>query len=104
VAIDGGKKQNQYLTWDVYPSHRPEEVKATATEVKMHLSFVPSGQTGTWQPLYYRVFGSVKARAEKRFRAAVVAALDSLVMLSNVWSAVPQDEILEAWSCCGLTN
>jgi len=61
----------------------------------MHLSFVPSGQTGTWQPLDYRVFGSLKARAKERFNAAVAASLltgeqrewgrnDALVMLSGV--------------------
>jgi len=37
------QNQAQYLIWDVYPSHRSEAVKATATEVKTQLSFVPSG-------------------------------------------------------------
>jgi len=66
------KKQNQYLIWDVYLSHISEEVKAT--EVKMQLSFLPGGQTGTWQPLDYRVFGCLKARARARSNAAVLAS------------------------------
>jgi len=76
---------------------------------------VPSGQTGTWQPLDYRVFGSLKARAKARFNAAVMYSLfkgkqrewgmnDALVMLSEVWSGMQQDEIIGVWSRFGLTN
>jgi len=41
------QNQAQYLIWDVYPAHRSEAVKATATHANIHLSFVPRGQTGT---------------------------------------------------------
>jgi len=69
------QNQAQYLVWDVCPSHRSEAVKATAAKVNMHLSFVPSDLTATWQPLDYRVFGSLRARANERFNAAVSASL-----------------------------
>jgi len=105
-------KQYQCLIWDVYPSHRCEAVKTSAAKVKIHLSFVPSGLTATWQPLDCRVFGSLKAPAKERFNAAVLASLhggeerewgrsDALVMLSKVWSAIPQEETIAAWSRLG---
>jgi len=69
------KKESQYRIWDVYPSHRSEAVKDAAVKANIQLSFVPSGQTGTWQSLDYRVLGSLKARAKARFNAAVMDSL-----------------------------
>jgi len=43
--------QTQYLIWGVYRSHRSESVKTTAAQVKIHLSFVPSGLTGPNYPI-----------------------------------------------------
>jgi len=102
--------QEQYFIWDVYPAHRSEAVKDAAVKANIQLSFVPNGQTATWQPLDCRVFGSLKARAKGRFNAAVTASLftgeqpewgmnDALVMLAEVWRAMPEEETGDAWSC-----
>lgn len=102
----------KYLIWDIYSAHRAEEVKDFAIQNDVSLGFVPSGQTGEWQPLDYRIFGSLKQRAKERFDAAVAAALvrgeeyqpsfnDALIMLLEVWLLIDQEEILNAWQRLG---
>ena len=100
---------HKYLIWDVFAAHRSEEVRKYATEKRIHLAFVPSGQTDDWQPLDYRIFGAIKERAKERFDGAAVAAMlkgekfdptlnDALATLLDIWKGVPQDEVLGAWS------
>ena len=60
------------LLWDVYPSHKTDEIKNYAANNEIDLNFIPAGQTGEWQPLDYRIFGSLKQRARAEFNRSDV--------------------------------
>ena len=55
------------LLWDVYSTHRSESVEKYAQDNGIALQYIPAGQTGEWQPLDFRIFGSLKARARNNF-------------------------------------
>ena len=105
-------KSPKYLIWDLFSAHKAERVRAFAAKKHVPLAFVPSGQTGTWQLLDYRIFGSLKQKAKARFDKEIAAAYargeephvsrnDALVMLQQIWKATPQDEVLNAWNRLG---
>ena len=105
-------KSHKYLIWDMFSAHQAQKVKEMAAKKHVHLAFVPRGQTGTWQPLDYRIFGSLKQKAKARFDKEIAAAYvrgeephvtrnDALVMLLQIWKGTPQDEVLNAWNRLG---
>ena len=101
---------HKYLIWDVFAAHRASDVRAFAQEQSIQLSFIPSGMTGEYQPLDYRVFGVLKQRAKERFDRAVILAMlrgetyeptlsDAVSTLLDVWGSLSQEIVLDAWAC-----
>ena len=98
------KREKSFLVWDMHSSHRRDEVKEAAREKGVHLSYIPAGQTGYWQPLDRSIFGALKKTAQSEFeRLAVVKGLtnvdliDALCTLVNAWDQLDSDVISRAW-------
>ena len=98
------KREKSFLVWDMHSSHRRDEVKEAAREKGVHLSYIPAGQTGYWQPLDRSIFGALKKTAQSEFeRLAVVKGLtnvdliDALCTLVNAWDQLDPDVISRAW-------
>ena len=92
-----------------YPSHKTDEIKNYAANNGLDLNFIPAGQTGEWQPLDYRIFGSLKQRARAAFDrsdvvtknnkgAIVINWATAVEILVKCWDEIPQDEVINAWS------
>ena len=70
--------------------------------------YIPAGQTGAWQPLDYRIFGSLKARARAEFDQHHVSVLEgneecinwerAISVLLDCWEQVSNEEIIESWA------
>lgn len=96
------------LLWDVYSAHRTENVKQFAARNDIGMMFIPAGQTGEWQPLDFRIFGSLKARAKAEFdkRHAVHRNGDeyeinwelAIDILIQCWDEISTEEAINAWS------
>ena len=97
------------LLWDVYPSHKTDDIKDYATNNGIKLSFIPAGQTGEWQPLDYRIFGSLKQRARAEFNrsdvitqnkeGAIVINWETAVrILVKCWEEIKPEEVINAWA------
>lgn len=96
------------MLWDVYAAHRAEPVKRFASDSGIGLLFIPAGQTGEWQPLDNRIFGSLKARARAEFdRQNVVVEEDNenyinwelaIMILVQCWEAIPESAIINSWA------
>jgi hypothetical protein len=61
--------------------------------------------TDKYQPLDRRIFESLKSWARARFDCVSIqnpgealTLIDAIAVLLDVWEAIPQDEILDAWS------
>ena len=96
------------LLWDVYPSHRTDTIKQYAADNDIQLNFIPPGQTGEWQPLDYRIFGSLKARAraafnrtdavfEKKGKKNIKWEI-AIGILMQCWEEISKNEVIKAWS------
>jgi hypothetical protein len=70
---------------------------------------IPAGQTGTWQPLDYRIFGILKPRAKleweaehaRQFQKGVKVKLNMLwaiACLAKVWGRIERRLVTRAWS------
>ena len=99
--------QNEWsvLLWDLHSSHRCDEVKAEAISQHVNLAFIPAGQTSEWQPLDRKIFGILKAKAQRMLNElCAVRQLDSLSMtdalliLLKVWDEIPSEVVRKAWS------
>lgn len=96
------------LLWDVYSTHRTENVQRFAAENGIGIMFIPAGQTGEWQPLDFRIFGSLKARAKAEFDRRHVVVRDgygltinwelAIDILIQCWDAISIVEAINAWS------
>ena len=97
------------LLWDVYPSHKTDDIKNYATNNGIELHFIPAGQTGEWQPVDYRIFGSLKQRARAEFnRSDVVTQNDEGAIVINwetavrilvkCWEEIKPEEVIKAWA------
>ena len=102
---DKARHHWSYLVWDLYASHRHQEVKDTATENSINLAYVPAGQTSLWQPLDVRVFGALKAHANSLLDAECVNRsltemnmVDALLILVRAWDDLPSETITSAWA------
>lgn len=90
------------LIWDVFISHRCDEVKTLAEELGIRLEFIPPGATGNCQPLDRRIFGNLKSRARARFDAFWAidhdpSMEDSIAMMLESWASIDQFEVLDAF-------
>lgn len=86
-----------YLLWD-------RGVKRKAHKRNVNLSFIPAGQTGTWQPLDRRVYGAVKCEAMERLNEicmdedlASLDIVDALSILMDVWNELPVEDVKKSW-------
>jgi hypothetical protein len=93
------------LIWDVDRAHREHGLKEYAASKGVRLLFIPPGMTDAYQPLDRRVFGSLKARERARFDerwienpGLALTLVDEIEILLEVWTAIPQGEIFDAWS------
>ena len=91
-----------FLLWDVHASHRTMEVKKKAEELGIGMTFVPAGQTPTWQPLDNKLFGMIKRQAHCLFNEQVMSKedqdiIDALVILATVIQALKPEKVRKAW-------
>ena len=91
-----------FLLWDVHASHRTNEVKKKAEELGIGMTFVPAGQTPTWQPLDNKLFGMIKRRAHTIFNEQVMKKedqdiVDALVILVTVVQELKPEQVRKAW-------
>jgi hypothetical protein len=97
------------LYWDVYASHRCQEVKDEAAEQAIELEFIPGGGTGDWQPLDRLVFGALKRKATALFDSASAKPIGlpdspkfdmkwALQILLDSWDALRPDTIRKSWA------
>jgi hypothetical protein len=92
------------LIFDVYPAHDSLRVKQFAEENNIEILYVPAGGTSKYQPLDYRIFGKLKARARNRFQDFVINNLfadgtyeEALDIIEECWELIPEDHIHKAW-------
>ena len=89
---------------DLHASHRAEEVQQFAGGLGIRIAFIPAGQTGTWQPLERRIFGSLKQRSIGMLSQQVgemspmdYDLCDAIKVLVRCWNDIKADEIRAAW-------
>ena len=99
------KDRKFHVIWDLHASHRNQNVQDHAREAEIGLTYIPAGQTDTWQPLDRRIFGNLKMRSVAAFNNYMVDhsleevdICDALVMLCQCWNLIEQKEIREAWN------
>jgi hypothetical protein len=102
---DQAGNSHSTLIWDVSSAHREQSVRESAANKRVRLLYIQAGMTGAFQPLDRRVFQSLKARARTRFDerwirdpGLALTLVDVIDILLDVWTAIPQGEILDAWS------
>lgn len=102
---DYNKGQRFFVVWDVHASHRHESVLEWARNHDIGIAFVPAGQTGTWQPLDRRIFGSLKARSQRILKESAVNEsfdkhdiMNAIGILVRAWKEISEDEIRNAWT------
>jgi hypothetical protein len=97
------------LIWDRFSAHCKQSIMDRCTSFHIDVAYIPAGQTGTWQPLDYRIFGILKPRArvawmhekerqEREGREAPFTMLWAVVMLVRVWNEIEKVRITEAWN------
>ena len=93
------------VMWDVHASHRHADVRDWASAHSVGLTFIPAGQTGTWQPLDRRLFGSLKARATRILNESMIDESfedhdmnRAISVLVQAWQEMGREEIRHAWS------
>jgi hypothetical protein len=93
------------LLWDTDIAHRDQAVKQYAAQKGLKLVFISPGMTDKYQPLDWRLFGSLKSRARARFDnlwiqhpGKTLTLMDAMAILLDVWETTSQEEILDAWS------
>ena len=94
-----------HVLWDLYPAHQDPRVIDAASAEEIGLTFIPAGQTGEWQPLDRRIFGSLKQRATKILNERMINEsfeqyniMDAVAILAEAWDQVTQEEILKSWA------
>ena len=94
-----------YLIWDLHASHRSSGIKKIAADERIVLSYVPAGQTGTWQPLDLKVFGALKqmARTSLDLECAerdldTMEMSDALAILLSCWRDIAKPVLKSAWA------
>ena len=99
------QKRSMCVLWDLHSSHRKDSVKEYAKKKNIHLSYIPAGQTGYWQPLDRKLFGIVKKQTQAELdRLTLKKSLseidmcDVLVILVNVWNSLEEETIQKAWA------
>jgi hypothetical protein len=91
------------MLWDVFAAHRAEDVKAFARERKVVLFYIPAGQTGSLQPLDYRIFGNVKAKVREDFMRRMISGETKISVIEAIktwlraWRTLTQEAVLKAW-------
>ena len=102
---DYTKEQRIFVVWDVHASHRNENVLQWARNHDIGVAFVPAGQTGTWQPLDRRIFGSLKARSQRILKERAVNEtfeehniMNAIGILVRAWREISEEEIRKAWT------
>ena len=100
--------QSFALLWDVYATHRTPLIKQYAQAHNIPLLFIPAGQTGEYQPLDFRIFGSLKARAKSEFdhnnvitqegNEQVINLPFAVELVLKCWEKISPKEIINAWS------
>lgn len=98
------KDRMLHIVWDLYASHREPRVVDAAATRDIGMTFIPAGQTGEWQPLDRRVFGSLKQRAVKILNERMIEdslencnIIDAIAILTQAWDQVTEEEIIKAW-------
>lgn len=93
------------LLWDLHSSHRCDEVKTEAVNRHVNLAFIPAGQTSVWQPLDRKIFGMLKAKAQKKLNELCAVThlesltmADALVILLQAWNEIPAELVRKSWS------
>ena len=97
-----------HVLWDMHASHRHAEVREWAASNDIGLTFIPPGQTGTWQPLDRRIFGELKSRATHLLNETILETAfethdmnHAISVLVRAWQLIPKDAIQKAWSHFG---
>ena len=92
------------LIWDVHPSHKNKVVAEKAAELDIGLRYIPSGQTGEWQPLDRKIFGAIKKQAHSRLNKMMssrdlegIDIIDAVKILCEVWAELSKETVLAAW-------
>ena len=93
-----------HVIWDLHASHRDQRVQDWAAASEIGLTFIPAGQTDTWQPLDRKIFGSLKQRAVLELHNQMIDRdladcdiNDAIKILVDSWDKVSEEEITEAW-------
>jgi hypothetical protein len=86
------------LIWDVHTAHRKAEVKEETERQNIALLYIPAGMTDKMQLLDYRIFGSLKQRAQAQVRwgscqQGITDEFHSLRIMLEVWRNMDEDEI-----------
>lgn len=81
-------------------------MKKYAEDNGIALQYIPAGQTGKWQPLDFRIFANLKARAKAAFDEQNVVAEDgteltinlelAIYILMHCYDEIPLEEIMNA--------
>jgi hypothetical protein len=91
------------LVWDVFSAHRTQAVKDMAKSLGIILKYVPAGQTGSMQPLDYRIFGDLKQRVREDFNTRIrrgdsaINVVEALKSWLRAWAALAQEAVIKAW-------
>lgn len=88
--------------------NRSAKVKEYAQANGISLQYIPAGQTGEWQPLDFRIFGSLKARTRAAFDSYNITSCEennitinwelAIDILMRCWDEIPSEEIINSWS------
>ena len=100
------KERTFHILWDLHASHRNKEVVEWAGQHDIGLTFIPAGQTDTWQPLDCKIFGQLKKIAQSLFEHQIdddnefesCDLVDAIVVLLQAWNQIPKEQIIRSWS------
>ena len=102
---DYNKERPCHVIFDVHASHLHDDVLKWAQGHEMGVTFIPPGQTGTWQPLDRRIFGSLKARATKLMNQRMATEsfeehniMKAIAFMVEAWNQISPEEIRNAWA------
>lgn len=100
-----------FVIWDAYRAHKTPAIRCYMENREIGHIIVPEGQTGQWQPLDFRIFGDLKARAKAMFDLQYAQSdipyneyqmsdtkwQNSLEILLKCWNEIDEMTVRHAW-------